>query len=209
MRSLSETIRKKYELGHALHMTDLENLNSILSNRAIFSHNLINTQRLNFVDISNESVQRGRADIIISCTDKPLHDYVPLYWGKKTPMVSALRTRNETLIFLMFSTNLLAEYDCVITDSNARSSGTRFASYTQLSDLELLKPKDINTAKYAYDDEIKRRKQSELLVLNKLPLKHLLYIVCYSHTVKSKVEPILATHSVTVDVYIGAGNYYY
>jgi len=109
----------------------------------------------------------------------------------------------------MFSTDLLSDYDCVITDGNARTTGTSFRAYTQISDLGLLSPKDINTVKYASDEGIKHRKQSELLVLDRLPLKHLQYIVCYSDVVKTKVEALFITHSVTFGVYIGAGNYYY
>ena len=209
MTSLSDQINKKYELSRVLHMTDLDNLESILGEGAILSHNEVTKKALSFEDISNESVQCGRANITIPCTNKPLHDYVPLYWGRKTPMVSALRKRNETLLFLMFSTNLLAEYDCVISDGNARSRGTTFKTYTKLSDLDILSPKDINTVKYAYDEAVKRRKQAELLILNRLPLKHLLYIVCHSAMVKTKVEALLTTHSAKIGVYIGAGNYYY
>ena len=191
MTSLSDQIKKKYELANVLHMTDLENLKSILSEGAILSHNEVTKNALHFKDISNESVQCGRAAIIIPCSGRPLHDYVPLYWGRKTPMVSALRKRNETLLFLMFFTNLLAEYDCMISDGNARSHGTTFRAYIELSDLDILSPKDINTVKYAYDEAVKRRKQAELLILNRLPLKHLLYIVCHSAMVKTKVETLL------------------
>ena len=209
MTSLSNQIKQNYELGHVSHMTDYENLESILVEDGILSTNQISKKSMTFTDISNESVQCGRGSITVPCSGKPLHDYVPLYWGRKTPMVSVLRDRNDTLLFLMFSTNLLSEYDCVISDGNARTAGTSFRDYSQLSDLDHLTPKDINTAKYASDDEVKRRKQSELLVLNKLPLKHLQYIVCYSDVVKTKVEALLTTHSVTCGVYIGAGNYYY
>ena len=209
MTTLSTQIRQNYELGNVQHMTDFENLESIFSNGEILSHNQVNSQNVTITDISNVSVQTGRAIITIPCTGKALHNYVPLYWGKKTPMVSALRERNDSLVFLMFSTNLLAEYDCVISDGNARTAGTSFRSYTQLSDLDLLTPKDINTHKYAHDTEVKRRKQSELLVLDRLPLKHLLYLVCPSNEVKLKVEALKTTHGVNCGVCIGGGNYYY
>jgi hypothetical protein len=97
----------------------------------------------------------------------------------------------------------------VISDGNARSDVTKFVKYSQLNDLDMLTPKYINTVKYASDAEIKRCKQSELLVLDKLPLKHLQRIVCYSHTVKSKVEALLTAHRVSSSVYIGSTNYYF
>jgi len=207
--SLSSDIKAKYELGDVLHMTDLQNLESILSRNEILSHNQVALLGLDIEDISNASVQDGRSNITIPCSGKLLHDYVPLYWGKKTPMVSALRERNETLIFLMFSTNLLNDCSCVVSDGNARSTETIFVNFTHIDDLRLLYPKDINTSKYANNPDIKRHKQSELLVLNKLPLTHLLRIICFSESVKSRVEELLTTHSVNCGVYIGRGNYYY
>jgi len=114
-----------------------------------------------------------------------------------------------TLLFLIFSTELLLQYDCLISDGNARSVKTQFKKFRQLGDLDILDCKSINTSKYAYDDEIKRRKQSELLVLNNLPLNHLLRIICYSEAVKNKVETLLTTHCTTCGVYVGLGNYYY
>lgn len=211
MNSLSKIIRQKYELGDVYHLTDVTNLDSIIRVKTIFSHNQISLQKIDITDISNLSVQYGRANKIIDATGKPLHDYVPLYWGRKTPMVSAIREKNETLIFLLFSTNLLEEktYECVISDGNARSNVTKFVKYSQLSDLDMLTPEYINTVKYASNEEIKRCKQSELLVLNKLPLKHMLRIVCYSPIVKSKVEALLTAHSVSSSVCIGSTNYYF
>ncbi len=209
MTTFSDQIRSKYELGEVQHMTDLQNLELILRELAILSNNQIKKKSIQILDISNQSVQCGRANITIPCTSRPLHDYVPLYWGKKTPMVSALRSQNETLVFLMFSTDLLAEFDCVLSDGNARSNGTTFKVFKQLSDLDFLNHRDINTLKFAHDDEIKRRKQSELLVLDRLPLKHLRYIICYSEIVKLKVQALLIAHGARRGVYIGRSNYYF
>lgn len=77
-------------------------------------------------------------------------------------MVSVLRDKNKTLIFLMFSTNLLGDYHCVISDGNARSDSTIFRKFLSIDDLTILDPKSINTIKYAYDDEVKRRKLKDV-----------------------------------------------
>jgi hypothetical protein len=207
--NLSDQIKLKYELGDVLHMTDLANLESILSRKAILSHNKVLSQQIKIKDISNNSVQIGRASIVVSSSGKPLHNYVPLYWGKKTPMVAALQNMNQSLIFMMFSTDLLGEYECVIADGNARSNETVFVNFTQLNDLDVLNPKDINTLKYAANPEIKRRKQAEILVHNELPLKYLRYIICHSVDVKLTIEGLLTTHGVKCGVYIGRGNYYF
>jgi len=209
MKNLSTKIKERYELSAVQHMTDFNNLESILKNKKIFSKNSVESENIEVEDISNKSVQRGRAETIIDCTNKPLHDYVPLYWGKKTPMVSILRDRYDTLIFLMFSTNLLIDNDCVVCDGNARDEGSEFTEYKDIDDLDCLDATSINTVKYRNVPEIKRCKQAELLVQNELSLDHLAYIVCFSNRVKTKIQQLLATHCINCRVYVGRSNYYY
>jgi hypothetical protein len=209
MRSLSEQIQHRYELKDVQHMIDINNLESILIDGYIYSKNTMMSLHKQYFNISNSSVQEGRSKILIEKTNQNLHDYVPLYWGRKTPMVAALQKQNESLIFLMFSTNLLNDYSCVISDGNARSDLTNFKSYQDIDDLRILNAKNINTVKYASSQSTKRLKQAELLVLEKLPLKHLSYIVAFSEKAKHQITQLLTTHSIHSHVYVGASNYYY
>ena len=190
-------------------MTDFENLKSILSMEKILSKNQLSKANKAYVDISDPSVQDGRSKIIIPCTQKPLHDYVPLHWGKKTPMVSRLRDQNETLIFLMFSTNLLGDYHCVISDGHALTKGTIFRKFLAIDDLDILDPRCINTVKYADDAEVKRRKQAELLILDCLPLKYLHCIVTHGVEVRQAAAALLADCEIDCRVRTGRSNFYF
>lgn len=205
---LSEQIRKKYELGDAMHMTSVDNLNSIFNLKKICSKNSLKVLNTSCVDISNESVQSIRATKIIPTSQKLVHDYVPFYWGKKTPMVATLKDSYESLIFLLFSTDLLTNYECVICNGNAASHGTTFKTFNQLSDLDMLTPKSINTHKYASDDNIKNQKQSELLVHDFIGLEHLRCIICYTENVKKKVKELADTHRIKCGVYCNRAFYY-
>ena len=206
---LSLIIKNKFELGDVLHMTHFTNLNSILESRAIFSKKSINQDLKPYTDISNQSVQAGRSNIIIRCTGHELHEYVPFYWGRKTPMVASLQKQNEDLIFLQFFSDILEENECVITDGNARTEGTMFESFKDISDLNILDSKSINTVKYADDPEVKRKKQSEVLIHNSIGLGHLKCIICYSEDVKTKVQSLISTHGVNCGVYVNVGAYYF
>lgn len=126
MEPLWKQIKAKYELGYPSHMTHLENLQSILDQGGISSKNQLQQTGLLSKDISNQDVQEGRAAIIIPCTGKALHDYVPLYWVTKTPMSSAIREYNDKLIYLRFSSDILQSHACVLSDGNARSHITQF-----------------------------------------------------------------------------------
>lgn len=208
MEPLWKQIKTKYELGFPSHMTHLNNLQSIISAGGISSKNRLGQQT--YTDISNQGVQGGRAAITVPCTGRPLHDYVPLYWVTKTPMSSAVREHNDHLIYLRFSSDILQAYPpCVISDGNARTGGTQFWVFTQLSDLDNLDAKGINSGKYADDEELKRRKQSEILILDFLPLTHLHHVICPSDMVKQQVEQMLGQAKIKASVWIGGSNHYY
>ena len=48
----------------------------------------------------------------------------------------------------------------------------------------------IRTRKYAYDSEIKRKKQAEVLIPDGLSMAHLSYITCYSEDAKNRILAI-------------------
>jgi hypothetical protein len=189
--NLNKKIYFKYELGPIQHMTSINNLSSILKMGAIVSKNIILSNNISFSDISNPDVQDGRANKLVPETSYNLHDFIPLYWARKTPMGFVRRAMNEEIIFLRFSTDILAKFTCYISDGNALTSDTKIIKYNQISDLDLLSPKRINAGYFAGSDEDRRIKQSEVLVFGKLPLEELHDIVCINATVRAKVLEIL------------------
>lgn len=206
---LSVQIKTKYELGDVLHMTDISNLDSIFASKVILSKNKLAVQSKSYSDISNESVQSNRSSKQVLATGNVVHDYVPFYWGRKTPMVAALQNKNQDLIFLQFSTDLLEDYECVFCNGNAATSDTVFKEYTGITDLDFLDSKSINTVKYASDVNIRKAKQSELLVHDFVGLGHLKCIICYDGSVKSRIETLKTTHRVKCAVYVNKGAYYF
>jgi hypothetical protein len=212
MQPLYQMIKQEYELGPASHMLHFENLESVINEGGLISKNSMLEKTLPFIDISDESVQSGRQDIVIGATGKPLHDYVPLYFGNKTPMVATKKDIYESLIFLRFSLDLLEEYDCVICDRNARNNDAVFRRFKSIDDLEILNPKFINTVKYAKfgkDSLEYKQKQAELLVLNKLPLKYLHSVICSNSVVQTKVSKLLVSAGIKAHVFVNRKGYYF
>jgi hypothetical protein len=206
--SLYKDIYTKYELGPIQHMTSINNLSSILQIEAIVSKNNIIKSNISINDISNQSVQSGRSTKNILGTSYNLHDFVPLYWARKTPMGFVLKEKNEEIIFVRFSTEILAKFDCYISDGNAFASGTKLKKYNQISDLDLLSPGRINARYFAGSEEDKRIKQSEVLVFDKLPVDELLDIECINATVRAKVLDILAKYGSTYKVLVNQNFYF-
>jgi len=205
-KPLYHQIREKYQLGPAYHMTHIQNLRAILTSGELLSYNQMRGKT--YLNLANEDVQSGRAAITIDVTQKPLHDYVPLYFGFKTPMVAFNQVHNENLLFLRFSLNILSLAGVTIADGNARAKGTRFKIYQTIDDLSFLDVSAICTVKYAKDIEIKRKKQAELLVPDHLSITHLLDIICFSDNTRSQVLAMAQQFGIKTQVRVNTGWYF-
>lgn len=118
-------------------MVHRNNLDSILNSGAIYSKTRMGTKP--FVSIAYESVQELRSKIIVTSSGRRLHDYVPLYFGNRTPMIAALEKQNEDILFLRFSLDILELPGVVLANGNAATAGTTFHPYTNLDSLGILK----------------------------------------------------------------------
>lgn len=187
-------------------MTHLENLSPILHAAAVQSFNKM--QGKGYKDLSNPDVQQGRAQIMVPGANRPLHDYVPLYFGFKTPMVAINQDHNPELIFLRVSLDVLARPDIVITDGNARTKGTKFREFHTIEDLKILDVKAIQSVKYALDTQMKRRKQAEILVPDSLPFSEVLDIICYDLAARTRVLDTLSRFDIRRNVMVNPGWYF-
>jgi hypothetical protein len=207
---LYKQIYARYQLSPASHMTHMNNIEAIIRAVELRSYNLMRGHT--YQNLANQDVQAGRAAKIVPPTGRPLHDYVPLYFGNRTPMVAVNQQYNEELVFIRFSLDLLAHASVgsvVITDGNARSGSTAFRVFTQLADLDLVDPKAINTVKYAGDAELKRRKQAEVLVPDRLSLQHVYDFIVYSADAGQRLLDIFDRCGTTFRVQISPGNWYF
>jgi hypothetical protein len=187
-KPLSKQIAEKYQIERCYHMTHIQNLTAILEAGELHSYNRMRGKT--YLNLANEDVQAGRAAITINATGRALHDYVPLYFGFKTPMVAANQKHNEDLLFLQFRLDILNLGSIVISDGNARSNATCFRIYSQISDFDSLDIAAIRGVKYAHDTELRRKKQAEVLVPDRLPIAHLAYVTCYSEQTKTRILEI-------------------
>lgn len=102
-------------------------------------------------------------------------------------MVAVLSQHNEDLIFLRFSLNILGESGVLFSDGNAASSKTQFFEFIDLDSLSVLDAKAIQTVCYSGDQELKRKKQSEILIPNRVEVCNIFDILTFSNSAQSKV----------------------
>jgi len=205
-KSLSQTINEKYQVWVAHHMTHIDNLKEIAQCGELRSYNLMRGQ--SYRNLANEDVQSGRAAITIGTSKKPLHDFVPLYLGFKTPMVAINQNHNEELLFLRFSLDILGTQGSFVTDGNARSMDTKIYAFTGPEVFSNIDVAAIRTVKYGNNLEVKRKKQAEILIPDKLQINQMLDIICYSGSAKTQILSILSTFSISKTVKINEGWYF-
>jgi hypothetical protein len=205
-KSLSQTINEKYQVWVAHHMTHMDNLRPILQIGELRSYNFMRGQ--SYRNLANEDVQSGRAAITVPSSQKPLHDYVPLYLGFKTPMVAINQAHNEDLLFLRFSLDVLATPGAIVCDGSARSNASKFYLFTGPDVFSSLDVTAIRSVKYAKDPEIKRKKQAEVLIPDRLPMVQMLDMICYSESAKTRALSILIEFGKKKAVKVNPGWYF-
>ncbi len=191
------------------HITHLNNLSSILRN-GLLSKNQTASMRVRIKDISNSEIQDARATITIPGTSHKLHDCVPMFFGARPAMLYAVKAKGvaqEEIVYVLVNWNIIGQPTTWFTDGNARDCETSF--FQNISDLQEV---DFRAAGAYYwgnkGDEVKRKKQAEVLKLNQVPLEEILGFVVYNRDIKDKVSGILVSQNIDKEVYV-VPEYYY
>ena len=145
------------EIDKVFYLAPLDNLHSILAN-GVLSLNEVTERDLANADISEPSVQERR-------DTRGLHDFVPLYFARRTPMSSRRRELAGELCILVIKVATVCDQAELLwfTDGNAASAQTKF--YYDPSQLRAELPLQAINADYWNDYEYgKRRRCAELLV---------------------------------------------
>ncbi|HCO4432995.1 TPA: DUF4433 domain-containing protein, partial [Escherichia coli] len=89
------TVPVHHRHRNAYHFTSVDNLESIIET-GLFSTNQKIARRISHVNVADEGIQGRRAVMQVPNTNgRCVHDYVPFYFAKKTPMqLSVLHKKN-------------------------------------------------------------------------------------------------------------------
>src|SRR3989338_8881645 len=109
---------KKEDVKELHFITYISNIPSIQS-VGLLSRNEMKRKGMRFEDISEQGVQKRRANKKIPGTSKYLHDYANLYFDAHNPMLSARRLENDKLCVLRVDTGILGLNGVIVTDKNA------------------------------------------------------------------------------------------
>jgi hypothetical protein len=169
---------QKYGIDHLYHMTYIDNLTSIIEN-GLLSHNEAYRQGAIAADISDPNVQDIRAETVDPFYNRPLHEYVPLYFSPRNPMLYKRREIQEDIVILGLDPQILSEPNVLFTDGNAAASETMF--YRGIQMLNQLPWNSIRSRTWTDIEDGKRIKCAEVLVYPKIEPSRIQMVFCYSN----------------------------
>lgn len=193
----AEAIFTEYGIDYLYHITSIDNLSSILF-RGILSHEYIQTHNLGYRDISDYQVQQIR-----NCKNIkgiPLHQYVPLYFNPRNPMLFARRSVQSQLAILGIDPVILFQPYTVISDGNAAADDTIFYE-ANIKNLSYLNWGIIRESHWSDQPDGKRIKCAEVLVYPRIAVAKILKIFCYSQQSLAQIKTQEFNHlNVNVEV---------
>lgn len=176
-----------------------------------------------FVQIGDTGVisRRRETHISLGVQTGVVADYVPFYFSGHSPMLYRIITgygvkqlSQKDIVFLVvrlervFSNKQLT---WCFTNGNAANCITKF--YSRETELNLLDWETINRTIWKNteeDPDCKRRKQSEFLIREHVPIDLIEYILTFSDDVKKKVEDMLSMNGLErIKVYVDYKFEYY
>ena len=169
---------------YLFHITSIENLPSIAQS-GLASHNRAHED---FVpdDISDTDVQERRRRKRDPLYRRPLHDYVPLYFRARNPMLYVRKEIQARLAVLYVAGSVLGDPGVLFTDGNAAAANTRF--FDSLDDLTQLDWECLKAEDWTLHEDGKRKRCAEVLVPHHIPRRRIKRIVVASKQARRDVD---------------------
>ena len=200
------------------HFTHIENLPGILE-YGILSTNEMQHRGIAHKNVAYDNIQDRRSVMEVLCgCGGVVHDYVPLYFCKRSPMLYAILQRGiidqKQIIYLEFPIQILEQYQSVFTDASANTLPPP-TFYDDTSKLTVIDWKAIDTWRWGpqHDTEeisVTQKKQAEVLIHKVLPIDSLNRVVAYDQHCMTNAEKIFEERGVCLPAIVSGGcGYYY
>lgn len=201
------------------HLTHGRNLHGILAAGGLWSPNHMPAE-LRPQSIAHEGIQDRRARKVVPAgPGGVLHDYVPFYFGERSPMLYANHMGfvagnpdgQRPLVHLVSTVERVVAQglEWVFTDGHAVMDYTWFFDdLAALDEVDWAAVQARRWANTAQDPDLKRRKQAEFLVFRFVPVATLAAVLVCDNEVADAVRKILATAGSALPVVVEPGCYY-
>ena len=170
-----------YQIDYLYHLTSPDNLPSILQN-GLLSHNRAHRDGYVMQDIADPEVNQRRSEREIG--GRPLHDYVPLYFTPKGPMLW-VRQYEHPIAILCLSRRALAWNGAIFSDGNAASVNTAF--FNSLKDIDQVDWQCVRAERWDGIDDGRRKRCAEVLVPDAVPARLIRQIAVRTEEIRAAV----------------------
>jgi hypothetical protein len=196
-------IANHHRSRNAYHFTSIENLESIIDH-GIYSTNRKIALGIEHANVAEQSIQDRRAQMLVPGADgRTVHDYVPFYFAKKTPMqLAVLNKKNidqQFIIYLSVPVSLIETIPGVyFTDASANTAQPpNFYSINECHELDNLDWEVIDDDRWRYEEgDEKHRKMAEFLIPDHLSLQHVNKIITWNQSFIDAVKEIFRSKGV-------------
>lgn len=176
-----------------------------------------------YISIGSRDVISRRDNRVVDCyPDSVVNDFVPFYFSVRTPMLFNIvtgRGANEydqkKIIYLCCKFSELAtdDFQWCYTNGNASSAISKFYRKVQNIDTKVdwhsVKTNDFRDANADGDEDRIRKKHSEFLVKDHVPVAYIKQIVVINNERKLEVEKLVEKHNRKIAVKISPTNQFY
>lgn len=182
----------------AMRMVHINNIPHILK-YGITHRNSVNADK-NYIQIGDNTLIESRIEWKIPNSNFNLGEYIPFYFGPRTPMLYEIQKGNknvtkrnpEEIIYCIILIKDVINHalEGYFTDGHAKSAITKFYTNDHLKELNsLVNRKDVYERNWGitYDNtgETKRKKSAELLLKNDLSPDYIKWFVVYNEKAKN------------------------
>ena len=186
---MSGRIQYGFRITHIDNIPYIENTGFVLANSLLAS--------ASYKPIGDKNVIDKRKTTIDGID---LTQYIPFYFGPRSIMLYVIQhgyngvekqlPENVVYCVVKIEDIIKNKVQCIFSDGHALSAFTKFYGSNQLSNLNEIISFDDVYAKYWNSEEdldLKRRKEAELLVKEKLPREFICGFIVYSESAKLKL----------------------
>jgi len=177
------------------HFTSINNLESIIVDGLLSTNQKIENG-VDHENIANNEIQERRKTMNVSCGPQGIvHDYVPFYFAKRTPMLlNIVKSKNIDqidIIYLAIPIEKIMDSDAVFSDASANTAiPPNF--YDNPNDLSNLNWNIIDSWRWSYhDDDERHQKMAEVLIHKKIEITDISHIVVWNKNFKNHIKGVL------------------
>ena len=186
----NNAILDSYGIKYLYHMTSISNLRNILTNGLLNYYEVRSKGQIK-KDISMQEVQDIRHRKRETIHGRIIHEYVPMYFNPKNPMLYVRRELQSTIVILKLDRELIFREDSVFTDGNAANAPTKF--FNNLNDLSQLDWDCLDDDYWTDHEDGKRKRCAEVLAYSSIPVSAIKGIACMNMAVKDYVMQNIVT----------------